>query len=424
MRPVEGATPWRLTPAAVLLGGAFWKEHRDVLAVLALDALGLLLLLPLTLPGEGGARAATSGPRPLLYAALAIFPLVALGAYRALQSLEHIYTNRAIARHLCAYARGIWPSMTSKPTLDRLSEELAQVVSTTREPQPAMLRLSQALCANAVDGRFDPTIALIPPYQRESAMGPAELESIQRLALRLGILGAFVGLLYAIGVIPQTLGEMSRLVRDGSAAERKVAQSWELFQQLGQDVFGALSMKFGASVSGLYVAVAISLLGAIVRRRQMRYFQDMEDAAAALGSLCLRCEDKGEDRARLQNALERLIQQQQQERTAREELIRYVGLQTQAIEQGVLRLAHVRAEYDGLLQQVALQQASFLADMRALYDAALLRRQLEKVEGTVHAGAERVAGVVTDHAAVMRGSLERIEERTLPWWRRLGWGAR
>src|SRR5436305_1010162 len=71
--------------------------------------------------------------------------------------------------------------------------------------KPDPLRLFQRICAEAMDRRFESTINLIEPYQRESMEPILQLEGVQKSALRWGILCHFIGLVLVINAVPAML---------------------------------------------------------------------------------------------------------------------------------------------------------------------------------------------------------------------------
>lgn len=61
-----------------------------------------------------------------------------------------------------------------------------------------MIRLFQRICKEAKDRNFESSIYLVQPYREEFMEKVHEITNLQRIALRLGIFGTFLGLILAI----------------------------------------------------------------------------------------------------------------------------------------------------------------------------------------------------------------------------------
>ena len=61
-----------------------------------------------------------------------------------------------------------------------------------------MIRLFRRICKEAKDRKFESSIYPVKPYREESMDRVHEITNWQRIALRLGIFGTFLGLILAI----------------------------------------------------------------------------------------------------------------------------------------------------------------------------------------------------------------------------------
>ncbi|WP_076997218.1 hypothetical protein [Variovorax sp. KK3] len=125
------------------------------------------------------------------------------------------------------------------------------------------VRMVQSLCHEAASGRFPPISTLAQIYANELRDGTRRLRGPQTLALRLGILGTFIGLLLALG----TLGAMFVKITNRS---------------LGGEELGALvnsmTIAFGTSVAGLLSAILIQFIGESLFLQQRGIMKRIEDA--------------------------------------------------------------------------------------------------------------------------------------------------
>lgn len=124
------------------------------------------------------------------------------------------------------------------------------------------VRMVQSLCHEAASGRFPPISALAQVYAMELRDGARRLRLPQTLALRLGILGTFIGLLLALG----GLGDMLAM-----ATQRRLDT-----QEL-RPLVQSMMIAFGTSVAGLWSAIVVQLLGESLVRRQQGITKRVED---------------------------------------------------------------------------------------------------------------------------------------------------
>src|SRR5262249_38104955 len=132
------------------------------------------------------------------------------------------------------YLSDLKAEQRSQLNLDELEERILPNNPST--PPPAMIRLFQHICKEAKDRKFDSSATVIQSYSEEALAPIFTLHTLQKIALWLGILGTFVGLLVALRA-----SDFSRLT-DGSSFELSV-----------QKMFGGLFISFTASVAGLEV---------------------------------------------------------------------------------------------------------------------------------------------------------------------------
>src|SRR5207247_2069293 len=124
--------------------------------------------------------------------------------------------------------------------LDRLEEALLPLNKSN--PPPAALRLFQHIFKEAKDRKFESSVNVMQPYREESLGDIFKLQNLQKIALWLGILGTFVGLLLAI---------------QESGLSNLQAKSGDDFVNVINKMFDGLLVAFSASLAGLEAAVII-----------------------------------------------------------------------------------------------------------------------------------------------------------------------
>ncbi|MCX6583878.1 MAG: hypothetical protein NT166_27190 [Candidatus Aminicenantes bacterium] len=258
--------------------------------------------------------------------------------------------------------------------LDRL-EEMILPFRPWKNP-PAMIRLFQHICKEARDRQFESSINVIQPYREESIGDLYNIQKIEKMALHLGILGTFIGLILALFNFQQ-----------GSIITLK-------FDKL-PDLFNSLYISLSTSIAGLEVAIFISVMLMLVRKNQQAYFQKMECAVVTMLSLARNAEIKD-------NFLTAFSQVTHSINKVEEKVIQQtkaVEDQTNTIQGGLLRLAQVKKEFNDFLSHLTEEQTmklvqmsgqliefnnqfrnkieeaqkSFIGDMRGVYDITSLK---------------------------------------------------
>lgn len=427
----------KMSPRRCLLQPLFWFMHVDVLLLLSLFVLPLPQLAHwlvqaevVTNHGSSAEPGGSATPRFIAYLALLILPLLFWGVWLALRALAEVAVNHSIALLVRRNVDKVLPLVRSDPNrapdLGQLMPGGTIVPPKLYEPAAPMIQMCENICQQAHEYRFDAATTVVQPYQHFSLMSLAGLEGVQKLALRLGILGAFLGLLFAIRIIPSTLKQMAALrpavekqikdPRSGKASEPTMEaeelrqidkQQWDLFIGMGTQVFSALSVKFGSSIAGLYVAVGVSLFGSALRRRLRLYFQQMEDTAMHFTLLASRAENKTSlrlDFERLREEMQQLrekVQDKSVEMLSQLKIVStHLELQIQKVEEGLLRIGIADQGFNTFLSNLGEKQHQFLNEVNRSYQADSLRHELRDIR----------SGLGSDQQALMRQVIEQISQ--------------
>lgn len=151
-------------------------------------------------------------------------------------------------------------------------------------------RLISRILDDAEDYIYDERESILAPYRQQLHQQLKRFESLQSYALRLGILGTFIGLILAIS-------ELAGMVNfSAPASPNEVGQTRsEMFVSLSSQLFDAMKFAFGTSVAGLSVSLLVAILTVYLNRKLKSVINSCEDAASIVISLARKStyEDKG-----------------------------------------------------------------------------------------------------------------------------------
>ena len=253
-------------------------------------------------------------------------------------------------------------------------------------PPLAMTRLFQRICKEAKDRKFESSIYLIQPYREESSEKIAEISNIQKIALRLGILGTFTGLILAISKL--TIYPTNEINNEN-------------FSELITGLFSDLYISFSTSISGLEVAILVSFLIMALRNKQKVYFREMEEAVITMLSVVRNSINKDDFLVEFQqvyrvvNELENKIYDHGHRITASVQNVENkIVSQTNQIKEGIDELIQVKSEFDSFLNELTETQKQFIDETQKVYNIISPYKISEELRsGILQAGvsvAERV----------------------------------
>ena len=364
----------------------------------SLVAVGVLLLavcgviaVPWTLTR---ARPTFAGPVDVVHfivawGAVPIFLLAFRAVSHARSALADLGVNLAIAQHVEKSAAQALQQIRRDPRtrVNVAHLESLHLPDNPDNPKPASLRLFQRICAEAMDRRFESTINLIEPYQRESMESTLRLEAVQRTALRLGILCHFIGLVLVINAVPAMIASSEAPQHVAAQAIAEPGMPAEAIDDTASDegairkVLDGLLLAFGASVGGLSVSVFGAMLLSSVRKKQFAYFRKLDEATATMIALASNSLNNDELLASLQHVSARL---QEQTLTVKEGIVTLasaIAEQAKTIEAGLESLGGAKAKLDGFLDGISQSHDEFLKKLNTYYDVgtiAGMARQISK----------------------------------------------
>ncbi|MEK8016136.1 MAG: hypothetical protein VSS75_004650 [Candidatus Parabeggiatoa sp.] len=320
------------SPNSLLTNMTFWVKHGWFIVILLVSMMAFYYLVPLTYPKSDGL---------LAHLSIVIHILALWGIGLAITVLTKIQVEQAFATYMKneteVKLRGIKSGEKSRISLEKLEEQLPS----NPTPKLAMPRLFQHIIDEARDHRFESSVITMQPYREESIGNILKLQKLQKIALQLGILGTFIGLILAL----------SQLSLDSAILEQK-------------SLIDSLHISFSCIIAGLEVVAILEFLIMVALQKQDAYFQTMESATDAMISLAQNAINEDHFLTgfkQVENAINQLNDQVVDQ-------TKEIGLQTNEMRQGMFRLAESKAQFNLFLDNIQQSQQHFVKEMMAVYD--------------------------------------------------------
>lgn len=365
----------------------FWLAQTRFLLTLALSLLALGLLAPYTYEFAQG----------FIFLTITVQLLAVWGFYISIKSLMKIEVETAILYEIeergANYLRHLKSGQIPRIDLDRVEADM--LPDNKSAPPPAMIRLFQHICKEARDRKFESSINIIQPYREEPMEDIFKLQNVQKIALWLGIMGTFVGLLLAI-------------------KEEKLSQltSESRFGELIQNMFGDLFISFSASLAGLEVAVIIGFLLLLLRKKQETYFKVMETTAVTMLSVAhnaLNQDDFMVEFKQVTGAMrelsERVFDQTAEISGNLDSVQQHILAQNKQIQTGLVDLTKSGQEFGGFLKQLSTEQQEFINEVKLVYDAISLKNLGTTLQGSIVQAGQHIAETIKPNVSVISSQL-------------------
>ena len=379
------------SPEKLIWNPSFWFKQKDFFLVVVVAGLILWCFWEYTYGQKD--------PTTLIFN-LVIHFLGILGIYNGMNFLAEIEVNTYIVIDIeekgNKYLEYIEKNPGKKSPLDTLKRNI--LPNNPTYPNPAMIRLFQRIIMEAKDRQFESSVSLVQPYQDESYEKMLQISNFQKLALRLGILGTFIGLIMAI----------KDLASNGIGED---------ITPLIKSLFGSLYLAFSTSVAGLEVAILLGFLLSILHGKQKKYFRVMEDAVLTMLSIARNADHKdlsSSEFSQMSNSLNKFSDKMYDyNQTVNKSLgsaeQKIVGL-TGEIEQGLKQLIQTKAEFDGFLQSISDTQKQFLDDMEHIYDVISLKKISDELKTSIIDAGKIVSNRVENTTEKVDTQTEQIQE--------------
>ena len=345
------------SPSSRLFSPKFWLSQKVFLLIILITACLVPFLLKFSYFSSESSEL-TLVFNSIIYG-IAIWGLVSSALY-----LAELDVEKAIIQYVEQggeeYLRKIQNhtgKQSHRANLDDVSRTF--VPNNKTQPPLAMTRLFQKICKEAKDRKFESSLYLIQPYQEESIDRLNAISNLQKIALRLGILGTFIGLILAISELASApLNQLSNAN----------------FSDLVGGLFESLYISFSTSISGLVVSIFIGFLLICLRDKQKTYFRIMDDTVVTMLSVVRNSINKDEFLAEFQQVyrvvheLENKVYDHAQKITESvNEVGSKVSSQTDQINEGLGELAKAKSEFDSFLSELSKIQRNFIDETEGVY---------------------------------------------------------
>ncbi len=321
----------------------------DFMMILLLGAIPIVILYPLTYPQSAD---------PVAKLSVMIHGLILWGGWTVAREICQINVDHAIAevveRRAIEELRRIKNSEKERIAIENIRQDILP----NNPYDTAMMRMFHQVLTEAQDHKFDSSIAVMQPYREESLGAIFKLHTIQKMALQLGILGTFIGLISALPQLRLSDADMVKVI--------------DL-----EPLINSLHISFSTSVAGLEVSILLGALTLLVRKKQSAYFAAMESAVITLMSLARNAINK--DDYFMEFSQIRTFVQQLSERIY--DQAKEIEFQTAEIKKGLGKLQEVKSDFYDFLEQIRQTNQQFIAEMKDVYNVLsprVISRELQK----------------------------------------------
>lgn len=320
---------------------------------------------------------------------LVVTPLICFGfmywsmrvAYRALSEMSF---NEAIATFVSTEARRRSASIGPGSTVG--IERLEEVLPALKEHQhPVTIRVVRRAIENAVKRRFESRSVLLEQCSEEMQAHFISIEETRRAALHMGILGTFIGLTLALGLVVRDaeklgIGGKAPLISDAAEHRKQISDFVVL-------IISQMYLAFGTSIAGISVSLFASVYTRQMRARHDALLAKVDLALTEVDNLARKTDNRDDlifELSQLKRSTEAVSERVQRQshviETNLANVVSIIGAQSETIKKGLTQLAGARAELDQVFQKTARTTVeSLFKDLLQNLDAA--RRQLSAVEG-------------------------------------------
>jgi len=317
------------------------------------------------------------------------------GIFITAKAIARVEVERAIANEIIKKGKRELDKVV-QPELSELEEILP---SNTSTPSLAMLRLFRHICEEAKNLRFESSIDVVEPYRDESLESLFTITNIQKIALRAGILGTFIGLIEAIM-------QLSSLNDNQSSIDTIVTLSKALF------------ISFSTSVAGLEVTIILGFLIMILRKHQENYFSDMESSVIVILRLARKANNDDKsilgDLAQLDSTIANLGSKLSVNTSAIQysidTVLKGIKAQTTEIDAGIQQIKQTKVEFDKFISEIGRVQYKFIGEVKEIYDDLSLKTFKDDIKNGILFAGQTVANRIGETEASIQRQTEQINQ--------------
>ncbi|MFL6313341.1 MAG: hypothetical protein ACJ71W_14665 [Terriglobales bacterium] len=351
------------------------------------------------------------------WGALPIFFLMFGAIAYTRRALADFGVNIAIAQHVERSAVAKLLAIRNNPKMRGSVANLQgeHLPDNSSDPKPAAYRLFQRICAEAQDRRFESTINLIEPYQRESMEPVLKLEGVQKTSLRWGILCHFIGLVLVINSIPALLHSkpssnrpVQAIASLGAPAEASSDSSTR--EDPIDKILDGLRLAFGASVGGLAVSIFAGWMLGQVRRKQFFYFRKLDEATAAMISLASNSLNNDELLVSLSQISRRLEEQTGVFHEGVASVAAAIHGQAKTMEEALKNLGESKTKLDEFLKGISDSHREFLQRLNTYYDPGTIGGVASQIKAQIENSQTQTVKQVSTEVRDLRKFISTMPE--------------
>lgn len=338
-----------ITPNSLILNPLYWwNKQKEFSIAIIITIIVFGILSPFNFPRLDF----------MVIISVVITIVLFYGIWQSVKSLVLINVEHEIAYAVRDksndYLSRIMGKEMDKMDLDRI--ESVVTPSTSPNFSSSIVRLIQQIVSDAKDRKYESIDTVTRPYKDETYSNLSTIQDLQQMALRLGILGTFIGLIIAFSNL--NLGNMEQT---------------ELTKSLDA-ITEALQFSFSTSIAGLFASIVLTVLMNVIRRKQEKYFQIMEEMTHSVISLARKAINKDEFLA----SFEQLRVSLEEVRDSVNDQQGETKVQTRVLEQGMNKLKSAKNEFDGFLEKMLLEVKDVYSILSPEAISLELKERLEK----------------------------------------------
>ena len=263
-----------------------------------------------------------------------------------------------------------------------------------------MPRLFRHICNEAMNLKFESSIDVIEPYRDESLESLFTITNIQKIALRIGIMGTFIGLIEA----------MSQLI--SLDPQQNIIEALSTLST-------ALFISFGASVAGLEVAILLGFLVMLLRKKQGDYFKDMEGSVEVILQLARNANNDDQSRvlgelAKVESIVEQLgkrfYENTQEIQRSIAAVLERIKDQTNEIQSGIEQLKKTKVEFDQFINEIGEVQDRFIGEVKGIYSELSLKSFRDDIKDGILFAGKTVATRLGETESSIQRQTQQINE--------------
>jgi NADH:ubiquinone oxidoreductase subunit K len=371
-----------------------WNQKYFILVIL-LSLIIVLIFAPYTYSPFTSYTSSLSNLFNICIHSLAVWGIIVAAKAVATVEIEKAIANEVKEKGE-AYIRLLRIGQVPRIDLSKMEEYF--LPNNKTKPALAMLRLFRHICIEAENLKFESSIDVIEPYRDESLESIFAITNIQKLALRFGILGTFIGLIQAINELTQL----------------QINEPIKLIQSLS----GSLFISFSTSVAGLEVAIILTFLLMLLRKQQDVYFRDMESSVEIILSLARNANNDDQSHvlgelAQVSSLIEqlgkRIYEYTQEIQQSIGTTQKRIQEQTNEIQQGIQQLKEAKSEFDIFIDDISQVQTKFIGEVKDIYENISLKEFKDGIKDSIIIAGKNVSNRIKETEDIIQEQTAQIQ---------------